>query len=1566
MGSGLDIAHRVLLQADGKVVLAGYSGDGDARDFSVVRLNADGTLDTSFSGDGKLIAPVGSAGDVAYGATLQADGKIILTGSSYNGSDWDFSLIRLNANGTLDTSFGSGGKLLVPVGSGGDEGQSVVVQPDGKIIVAGYSDAGSATGWDYSLVRLNANGTLDTSFGSGGKVFVPVAGGNHSDDGRSVLLQADGKIVVAGNSYNGSNWDFSLIRLNANGTLDTTFSGDGKLLLPVGSGDDEGHGSNAVLQADGKIVVAGYSHNGSTWDLSLTRINPNGTLDTSFSGDGKLIVPVGDSQTHRVSVVQQADGKLVVAATGLDGTERAFLLVRVNPNGSLDSSFGTDGTRLVGVSAGWWDYVSAGVVVQPDGGIVVAGQSYNGTDWDFSVARLNADGSLDRSFNAPAPAPASTLGGSTDYASGGAAVVLDADVAVFAAGLAARGHYAGASVTLARQGGANSEDLFGASGSLSFTGSDAGNVVLAGTTIGSYTQFAGSLSITFNASATQARVNAALSALSYRNSSDAPPDAVTIAWTFNDGNAATPGTASGSTTVAIDAPTVAGIPGQPQNVHVGQAAELADISVADKNGTALSVTLTVLSGNGLAGGTLGGLTDADPARDGIQLSGTAAQINAALAGATFTASDAGQAAIQIAVSDGAHTRTSIYTLAAQAQQANTAPSFALPAGTGTQVVPVGSGDGDNAENGYSVALQADGKIIVAGWAWNGSDPDAALIRLNVNGTLDTSFGGSGKLLVPVGSSTNGSYSVEVQPDGKIVLSGSSWNGTDWDISLIRLNANGTLDTSFSGDGKLTVPVGSANDRGAGILLQADGKIVVAGTSHNGSDDDFALVRINANGTLDTSFGDGGKVVVPVGSGDDAITSGSRTLQQPDGKIVVAGFSHNGTDDDVSIVRFNADGSLDTGFNGNGKLILPLGSGEDQASDIALQSDGKIVVTGLSHNGTDFDLAIVRLNADGTLDTGFGTGGKLLLPVGAGDDVGSGIKVQADGKIVVTGNSLIGEDDRNPILVRLNPDGTLDMGFGNGGKLIVPVSTGDERGRDVVLQADGKIVVGGYSDGGFLALRFNADGSLDTTFNAPATAPASTLGGTRAFTEDGPAVVLDEAVAVFDAELAAQGHYAGASITLARQDGANAQDLFGASGKLVLDASGKALLDGVEIGSHAQADGSLTITFNASATQARVNAALSALTYSNTSDTPPASVTVAWSFSDGNAGAQGTGGAKAATGSVVVNISAVNDAPTIGGIPAAVQSVVVGAASALADFTVADGDGDALTVTLTASNGSIGGLASGGGATVSSIEGGFSVQGSAAAINALLANATFTASAAGAASIGVATSDGKGGTAGASYALNATEGDQPIVGTPGNDLLQGSPRDEIIDGGAGLDWLQSDAPRASHSLSRNADGSWQLQSDAGGSDELHNVERLRFSDGALALDLDGNAGHAARLVGALAGAPAVANTQLVGLALQYIDALGAQDAVQVAVDVGLVADFAGGSSDAQLIAHLYAQIIGQTPTEQDVAFYANLAQEVNLVGAAQVLTFAAGLQETADRIDLVGLAQRGLEFDPFEG
>jgi len=332
-------------------------------------------------------------------------------------------------------------------------------------------------------------------------------------------------------------------------------------------------------------------------------------------------------------------------------------------------------------------------------------------------------------------------------------------------------------------------------------------------------------------------------------------------------------------------------------------------------------------------------------------------------------------------------------------------------------------------HGMDMVVQPDGKIVIVGYGLG-----IVVARYNSNGSLDTSFNGTGMVTTPGGSG----YAVALQPDGKIVVAGDASNGNDYDFAVVRYNTDGSLDTTFNGTGGVTTPIGASNDFGFGIALQPDGKIVVVGAS-DASDRsrDSVVVRYNSNGGLDTTFNGTGKVIM-----GDGNKSARAVALQPDGKIVVVG---------TTIARYNPNGSLDTTFNGTGEVVLS----KINAKAVALQTDGKIVVAEISNT-------VVRYNPDGSLDTTFNGTGEVTMRVGYPNPIGADVALQLDGKIVVVGNSVF--TNTSPLtyglsVVRYNPDGSLDTTFSNTGQVttVVPGTQGVQ-GSAVALQADGKIVV----------------------------------------------------------------------------------------------------------------------------------------------------------------------------------------------------------------------------------------------------------------------------------------------------------------------------------------------------------------------------------------------------------------------------------------------------------------------------------------------------------------------------
>lgn len=364
----------------------------------------------------------------------------------------------------------------------------------------------------------------------------------------------------------------------------------------------------------------------------------------------------------------------------------------------------------------------------------------------------------------------------------------------------------------------------------------------------------------------------------------------------------------------------------------------------------------------------------------------------------------------------------------------------------------------SADIGTSIALQPDGKILIAGHIHNGSNFDLALVRYESNGDLDATFGSGGLVTTAFGNGTDYGSGMTLQPDGKILVTGSTHNGSNYDFSLARYEIDGDLDVTFGAGGKITTTFfGNGNDHAYHVTLQPDGKILAIGYSHNGSNYDFALARYDSNGSLDTTFGAGGKVTTAIGSSIDYAYSA--TLQ-PDGKILVAGTSHGGSSFfDFALARYNGDGSLDTSFDGDGRVVTAFGSIHDIGSSVTLQSDGKILVAGVAYINSGNDFALARYDTNGSLDTAFDGDGKVTTNFGNGTEYGRSVAVQPNGKILVAGQ---GND--HFALARYESNGALDATFGNSGMVTTGFGNASN-GLSLMLQPDGKILVAGYAYNG---------------------------------------------------------------------------------------------------------------------------------------------------------------------------------------------------------------------------------------------------------------------------------------------------------------------------------------------------------------------------------------------------------------------------------------------------------------------------------------------------------------------
>jgi uncharacterized delta-60 repeat protein len=376
-GDGLngDDARSVVVQKDGKLVVGGSTTNlDDTTDFGLARYNSNGTLDSTFGTGGKVKTTFANF-DFVGALALQSDGKIVAAGMTVVNFAPKFAVARYNTNGTLDTTFGIGGRVITGFG-GAAQAFAAGVQSDGKILVAGYAHL--TEGWDFAVARYNSNGTLDATFDTDGKKTIPF-GAPSSAQVNGLAIQPDGKIVLAGGDNIPTAGDFALARLNSNGTLDTTFGTGGRVVTNVG-GIDEAF--SVALRADGKIVAAGMTGT----NFALARYNTNGVLDGTFGNGGKVTTDFAGSSDIALGVAVRSDGKIVAAGRGLVSGRAVFAVARYNSNGTLDAGFGSGGKTTTSFVGSLVDQAFA-LAIQADGKTLVVGTTIINLTTQFAVAR---------------------------------------------------------------------------------------------------------------------------------------------------------------------------------------------------------------------------------------------------------------------------------------------------------------------------------------------------------------------------------------------------------------------------------------------------------------------------------------------------------------------------------------------------------------------------------------------------------------------------------------------------------------------------------------------------------------------------------------------------------------------------------------------------------------------------------------------------------------------------------------------------------------------------------------------------------------------------------------------------------------------------------------------------------------------------------------------------------------------------------------------------------------------------------------------------------------------------
>ena len=351
----------VVIQPNGRILVAGTLQNSINQNFVVTRYLPNGKPDKTFNLTGTVIAPVGDGYLLGSDIAIQSNGRIIVAGSDdFGAGKFQIAAVRYQQNGSLDTTFANGGVLTTSTSNGNDFGYAVSVQPDDNILIAGRLDTESA------ILRYTVTGTLDSTFNGDGIAKIDSISGEVYD-----LDIKNDKIIAVGVAIQHHTSNFLVTRYNVNGKLDTTFNSIGVVTTSITTGTNDIGFNGVAVQSNNKIVAAGEGRDSNNAPvIILVRYNANGSLDTEFNGTGVVTTSIG-SGVAAAKVAVQADGKIVVVGTGIEDSKSKFVVVRYNPDGSLDAEFGDAGivTSIFEVNGN----TGRAVAIQNDGKIVVAG-----------------------------------------------------------------------------------------------------------------------------------------------------------------------------------------------------------------------------------------------------------------------------------------------------------------------------------------------------------------------------------------------------------------------------------------------------------------------------------------------------------------------------------------------------------------------------------------------------------------------------------------------------------------------------------------------------------------------------------------------------------------------------------------------------------------------------------------------------------------------------------------------------------------------------------------------------------------------------------------------------------------------------------------------------------------------------------------------------------------------------------------------------------------------------------------------------------------------------------------
>ena len=381
-GTANAFSRSITIQNDRKLILAAILNNGQDTDFGVVRITQDGAPDSSWNEDGIAQLNFNAKSDIPEAVAVDQQDRIIVAGYTDNGNDFDFAVARFTSAGNPDSTFHGDGKANYPLGFT-SFCKSALIQPDNKIVIAGYGIDPASAFNVFVLMRINENGTLDQTFDGDGIVKTDMLIG--SAVANAITLQPDGKIIAAGQVFNEATffWEIGVARYNSDGSLDETWDEDGVAFTPE---PNVNFTINAVaIQPDKKVVVGGYSGTAPSNNLySLARYDSKGLLDDDFGVGGVVRNSYGAEDNQITSLAIQPDGKILIAGSSLSGNADRFVLSRLDEAGNPDSAFGNNGVVIepIGQNSG-----IKTIALQDDGKLVAAGESFDGSRFNLVIGR---------------------------------------------------------------------------------------------------------------------------------------------------------------------------------------------------------------------------------------------------------------------------------------------------------------------------------------------------------------------------------------------------------------------------------------------------------------------------------------------------------------------------------------------------------------------------------------------------------------------------------------------------------------------------------------------------------------------------------------------------------------------------------------------------------------------------------------------------------------------------------------------------------------------------------------------------------------------------------------------------------------------------------------------------------------------------------------------------------------------------------------------------------------------------------------------------------------------------